>query len=149
MIHIDLVTNIYRPLTQVFSFISNPANDFQWQYGTVAAARIAEGESGLGSMFRTLTTIMGRRIESLNEVTEYEPNRRYGFKSLTGPVDSHTVYSFEMAAGSTRLTISTDLDQRDLFKISDAIVEKKFKRQYKENFNLLKQVLESSLVGRR
>jgi hypothetical protein len=148
MIHIHLSTNIYRPLKQVFSFVSNPENDFQWQYGTLATGAVSAGAVALGSTFRSVAHFMGQRIESLCEVTEYDLNHRYGFRSLAGPVEGHTVYTFEMAGGSTQVRISSELNQRELFKISDSIVEKKFKRQYKENFAMLKDLLESHIMMR-
>jgi hypothetical protein len=91
---------------------------------------------------------MGRRMESINEVTEYEPNHLYAFRSLSGPVDAQTTYTFEMSASSTQVRVSTRLDQRDLFKTNDSVVEKKFKRQYKENFAILKNLLESQRFQR-
>ena len=42
---INLVSNklIYRPITEIFNFISTPENDFQWQYGILASAQISDG----------------------------------------------------------------------------------------------------------
>ena len=148
MISFHLNTHIYRPLKQVFAFVAAPENDFQWQYGTLASTRISEGEMGIGSMFRTVSHFMGRRMESVCEVTEFEPNHRYGFKSLSGPVDSHTVYTFEMTETSTKIEIFTETDPRDLFETNDVIVEKKSKRQYKEYLATLKNILEAQRLNR-
>ncbi len=142
MISFELNAQIYRPLKQVFGFVSTPENDFQWQYGTLASVQISDGEMGIGSLFRSVSHLVGHRIESVYEVTEFEPEKRYGFKSLSGSMDSHTLYTFEVVKGSTRINISTQVSPGDLFIIVNGIAEKKVKKQYRENLALLKDVLE-------
>lgn len=148
MIRFDLSTQIYRPLIQVFAFVSTPENDFQWQYGTLAVAQISEGKIGMGSLFRAVGHLVGRRIETTYEVTVFEPNKKYGFKSVSGPVDSHTLYTFGMSEGGTRVNLSSETNPGDLFIPSDAILIKKLKKQYKENLGMLKNILEASQILR-
>jgi len=142
MISFDLNTQIYRPLKQVFGFVATPENDFQWQYGTLASVQISEGKMGIGSLFRSVGNLVGHRIESIYEVTEFEPNKEYGFKSRSGPMDSHTLYTFEVTRGSTKVNVSTRVSSGDLFQTGNVIVEKKVKKQYRENLALLKGILE-------
>ncbi|SRR6266516_3214035 len=148
MINFELNTYIYRPLTQVFTFVSTPENDFHWQYGTLVSAQVSKGKMDVGTLFQTVSHFMGRRIESVYEVTEFEPNKSYGFKSLSGPVDSHTLYTFEVMEGSTRINISTQISPKDLLKPNDTTAEKTVKKQYRENLALLKDILEASQVDR-
>ncbi len=143
MIHFDSSTRIYRPLKQVFAFIATPENDFQWQYGTLASTRISSGEMGLGALFRVVGHLIGRRIEAIYEVTAFESNKQYGFKSVSGPVDSYTLYTFEMTDGSTKINLTTETNPRDLFRSNDTVVVKKFKKQCKENLTMLKSILET------
>jgi hypothetical protein len=146
MIRFDLNTHIYRPPPQVFIFVATPENDFQWQYGTLACAQISRGEIGMGTRFRAVSHLMGRRIETVYEVNVFEPNKRYGFKSVSGPVDSDTLYIFEITEGGTRISLSTEIDPRDLFKPNDATAVKQSKKQYKENLAMLKSLLEAHRV---
>ena len=146
MISFDLHTQIYRPLKQVFSFVATPENDFQWQYGTLASTQISKGQIGIGTLFRAVGHFLGHRIESIYEVTDFEPNKRYGFKSRSGPMELQTLYTFEMIEGSTMVNISTRVSVGDLFKPGDMIVEKKVKKQYRENLALLKGVLEADRI---
>jgi len=146
MISFDLNTHIYRPLPQVFTFVATPENDFQWQYGTFTSTQISEGEIGLGTLFRTVSHFMGHRIESVYEVTEFEPNKRYGFKSLSGPMDSNTLYTFEVKEGCTTVNISTRVNPGDFFEKGGVAVEKKVKKQYRENLALLKGILEAGRI---
>jgi len=143
---INLISNklIYRPIKQIFDFISTPENDFQWQYGTLKSAQISEGGIKVGTFFRSIGHFMGHRIQGTFEVTEYEPNKKYGFKSLSGPLHSQTLYTFELAGGGTKVNISTQATATNLFQSDESILEKKLKKQLKENLELLKDILEQS-----
>ncbi len=148
MIRFDINTRIYRPLKQVFAFVARPENDFQWQYGTLASAQMSNGEIGMGTLFRAVGHLMGERIEANYEITVFDPNKRYGFKSVSGPVDSYTLYTFEISEGGTKVNLSMETNPRDLFKLNGAIVVKKFKKQFKENLAMLKSVLEACQTAR-
>jgi hypothetical protein len=144
MMKFELTINIYRPLPQVFAFVTLPNNDFYWQYGTLASEKISKGEMGEGALFRTVGHFMGRRLEIVHEVTEYKPDERYGFKSQSGPIDLYTVYTFEVMKGGTRIGHFTQLILGEPFKSSLLTTEKTVKKEYKENLALLKDVLEST-----
>jgi hypothetical protein len=148
MIHFDLDTHIYRPLTQVFAFVATPENDFQWQYRTLASTQISRGEMGLGTIFRVVGNLLGRRIEAVYEVTVFEPNKSYGFKSVSGPVDSHILYTFEISQGGTKVTLSTETNPKELSEPNNAILVKRFKKQHKENLAMLKSILEAQQIVR-
>jgi hypothetical protein len=137
---------IYRPIKQVFDFVSVPENDFQWQYGTLAAASLPDGVSKIGSFFRSIGHLLGRRNQGIFEVTEYEPNTKYSFKSLSGPLHSQTSYTFEVSKGSTRISISTQAQVVNFFQMNERLLEKKMKKQLKENLALLKDVLEAKRI---
>ena len=142
MINIISSTHIYQPIKKVFEFISNPENDFQWQYGTLSSTRISEGISALGACFQTTGNFMGHRIQSTFEVTEYDPNKKYGFKSLTGPLQSFTTYTFALASGYTQINLLTQANVVNFIELNENILEKKLKKQLKENLAMLKNILE-------
>ncbi len=144
MINLNINTIIYKPVKLVFDFMSTPENDFQWQYGTLASARLSEGTNTIGSFFRSIGHLMGQRAQGTFEVTEFEQNKRYGFKSLSGDLHSRTAYSFEIANESTKVNISTQADLGKSSKMNERILEKKMRKQLKENISLLKNLLEET-----
>ena len=146
MINLYMSTVIYRPVKQVFDFVSAPENDVKWQYGTLMAARLPDGVDKLGSFFRTVGHLLGRRNQGIFEVTEYEPNRKYGFKSLSGALHSQTSYTFEMSKGSTKINITTQAQASNSFEMNERLMERKMKKQLKENLALLKDVLEAQQI---
>jgi len=143
MIQIISNTQIYQPIKRVFDFISTPENDFQWQYGTLASARVPGSTAGLGVRFQSTGHFMGYRIQSTFEVMEYEPNSKFGFKSLSGPLQSFTSYTLDMAKGCTQLKLSIKANIVNLIELNENVLEKKLKRQFKENLEMLKNILET------
>jgi hypothetical protein len=86
---------------------------------------------------------MGRRSMSTFEVTEYKPNKKYGFKSLSGPLHSRTSYSFETIKSCTKINISMQANVIDFFQMDESLVEKHLRKQLKENLAMLKILLET------
>ena len=143
---IDLVstTLIERPLKQVFDFVSTPENDSQWQYGTLATARLPKGSAAMQTFFRSIGHLMGHRTLSTFEVIEFEPNNKYGFKSLSGPVHSRTSYTLEEVGSRTKLHISVQASAPDFFQITERVLSKTMRRQLDENVARLKTILEEN-----
>jgi uncharacterized membrane protein len=143
VINLNATVRIYRPIQQVFEFISTTENDFQWQYGTLESARVPAGAVGVGAYFRSIGHVMGRRLLGTFEITDYEANRKYGFRSLSGPLESQTLYTFEIANGSTTIYVSTQVRVADSFEVHEKVFEKQLRKQLRENLTLLKGLLEA------
>jgi uncharacterized membrane protein len=146
MINLHVSTMIDRPVKQVFDFVSAPENDVQWQYGTLAAARLPDGADRLGSFFRTIGHLLGHRLQGIFEVTEYEPNSRYAFRSISGPLHVQTRYTFQIATDSTKISITTQTHATSHFEMNERLLERKMKKQLKENLALLKDLLEAKQI---
>jgi len=142
MIEIKSSILIYRPVKQVFDFLCNPENDFQWQYGTLASACISEGDVAIGTTFRSVGHFIGHRVQSTYEVIEYDANNKYSFKSLSGPLQSFTTYTFNISKGCTQVIMEVHANAINMLDINENILEKKLKKQAKENMTMLKNILE-------
>jgi hypothetical protein len=86
---------------------------------------------------------MGRRNFGSFEVTEYEQDRKFGFKSLTGPLQSYTSYTFERVDGVTKINLSTQANVVNFFQMDEVKLEKNMRKQIKENLASLKNLLEA------
>ena len=142
MINVNLDVKISSPIGQVFNFVSAPENDFQWQYGTLASTRLPGSITGPGACFQSVGNFMGQRIQSTFEVIEYEPTSRYGFRSISGPLQSFTSFTFEIAKGYTQVKMTMQANVINMMDFSENVLEKKMKRQIKENLSMLKNILE-------
>ena len=142
MIQLDSSITIYRPLATVFDFISSSANDFEWQYGTLVSKQVSTGNAQVGTSFRSVGHLMGRRMIATFEITEYEANRRYGFKSLSGPLKTHTLYTLEPQEGRTMIRITTQASPADGWEVHEGLAEKCMQKELKDNLTMLKTILE-------
>jgi hypothetical protein len=143
MINVASRIMIYRPLAQVFDFVSSSQNDFEWQYGTLASSQVSAGATRVGVFFRSIGHLMGRRMVGTFQVTEYEANRQYGFKSLSGPLHLHTLYTLEKFDGSTRLDISTQASLSEELRTPESSMQKHMQKRLNDDLAMLKSVLEA------
>ena len=143
MININLFAMISKPIGLVFDFVSKPENNFQWQYGTLDSSTHANGLSNAGTFFQSIGHVMGRRNLSTFEVTEFEPNSKFGFKSISGPLQTRTSYTFERSKGVTKINMSTQANVANAFQMDEEKLEKDLNKQGRENLTLLKGLLEA------
>lgn len=146
MINLISSTLIERPVQQVFNFVSTPENDFQWHYGTLATDRLPKCNSLMGTFFRSIGHLLGRRNLGTFEVTEFEPNEKYSYKSLSGPVHSRTSYTLENVSGTTRINISIQATAPNFFNITEKLLWKTMKIQLEEDVARLKTLLEENSI---
>jgi hypothetical protein len=64
----------------------------------------------------------------------------------TTPLPQGLCRGFEIANGSTKVNISTQANVVNFFQMDERIVEKKLKKQLKENLAMLKDLLETKQV---
>jgi len=105
MVKVETSVMINRPIAEVFEFVVNPESGPQWESGLLEARKTSKGPMGVGATWQEVRQFLGRRIESTDEVTEYEPNKKFSFKSASGPFPVEGGYTFESANGGTRVTI--------------------------------------------
>ena len=148
MINLNMSTIIRMPVKQVFDFVSTPENDFQWQSGTLATARLPKDNGAIRTFFRSIGHLMGRRNLSTFEITEFEPNKKYSFISLSGPVHSRTSYTFENVSGRTRINVAIEASAPNFFHITEKLLWKTMNMQLEEDVATLKTILETNSNAR-
>jgi uncharacterized protein YndB with AHSA1/START domain len=100
--HVDVA----RPVGDVFAYVTDPATLTEWQ-GSAGVERLTPGPIGPGTRLREVRALLGRRVESITEVTAYEPDRRFAVRIVSGPAPVADRWSFEPVPGGTRLHFST------------------------------------------
>lgn len=106
MIDFDFSIDVARPVPEVFAYVTDPAMLPDWQ-GSDGVEPLTPGPVGPGSRFREVRTVLGRRLESITEVTLYEPDRGFGIRIVSGPAPVDDRWSFAPIPGGTRVHFST------------------------------------------
>ncbi len=134
---------INRPQQQVFDFLSNPANHSKYSKMAESAEWISKGPHGVGSTYRGVGKVLGRKIESTNEITKWDPPNQYSYKSISGSFPFDTTYTFESSENGTQLSVRAQLEIGGFFKIAEGLVGKQAKKQIDADFEALKLFLEA------
>lgn len=143
MAKFEISTVIKRPTEEVFAVMSNAENISKWQSGTIEAEKTSDGPIGVGTTWRSVSRFLGRRIESESEFTEYELNRKLGFKSKSGPIQFEVRMTFERVEGGTRINTKFEAEIGGFFKLAEPLVMSMGKRQLEGDLANLKDLMEA------
>ncbi len=98
---------ISRPVSEVFAFFADVANDHKWRSGVKEIRR--ESGDGVGARYyQRVAGPGGRSFPADFEVTGWEPDRRFAFRVVAGPLRPDGEYTFRPVDGGTELTFTLD-----------------------------------------
>jgi uncharacterized membrane protein len=143
MIELSSSVVINRPVDEVFSYVTDADNLSHWMSELVEAEQASKGPVGVGTKINAVANVLGRRVESIQEVTKYESNSKFAIKSASGPVENEDVFTFEPVVNGTKVTRKTKGDISGFFKMTEPLVTRMLKRQFETNFANLKDLLEA------
>jgi Polyketide cyclase / dehydrase and lipid transport len=150
MPRVEEMISIERSPEEVFAFVTTPENDRLWVSTAVERHREPQGPIGVGSRIRAVDRFLGRRIESVFEITEHEPNTRSSIR-LEGPIAARGSYLLEPLEGRTlfRWVLEADAGLGGLYlgRITDPLVTFLFRRRLRFDLRRLKNVLEARAKG--
>lgn len=142
MINLDLGTLIDRPVNDVFAFVTKPDNMPKWNSAVISLEQITPGNIQVGTKFKNVGEVMGRRIEGEMQVVAFEPNSRYGFQMNAGPVRVDVLLTFKTVGTGTKLNLNAQGNPGGLFKLAEGALAGRVKSMMEENLARLKSVLE-------
>lgn len=134
---------INRPVEAVWAYMSDFANMPLWSTGTIETRLISEPPVRKGTTYIYVGQFLGQRLEVTSEVTEFEPNRAWAYKSISGPIASAARYGLEPVDGGTRVTISAEGEMSGFFKLAEPVMAAMIKRQFEGVLANLKDILEA------
>jgi hypothetical protein len=130
-------------MEEVFAFLADLENDVKWRREWIDAEKTSEGPLGVGTTFRLDAKFFGRLVEVEYEVTEYEPNRRTAYKTLSGPLSLTFWRTFENVDGGTQVTIRYEAEVNGLLKLAAPLIVMMGKRPLARELPELKEMMES------
>ena len=143
MINLDLSTLIDRPVKDVFAYVSNLGNMAAWNSAVVSLEQITPGEIGVGTKFKSVGEMMGRRIEGEVQVTSYEPDTKTAFQMNAGPMQMNISISFKPVGTGTKVSLNAQGNPAGVFKLAEGMMQGRVKSLMEENLARLKSVLET------
>jgi uncharacterized protein YndB with AHSA1/START domain len=141
MIDFTLETHIDRSPSEVFDFVSDPAQLPKWQTNTVSSVPEGDGPLGLGTRLREVHRGPGgKQLESLVEVSEFEPGHVFALHVVEGtPV--HLRITLEPAERGTRLSFRAYGRLTGAMRVLQPVLGRVLKRQFAAQLETLRLVL--------
>jgi uncharacterized protein YndB with AHSA1/START domain len=142
MIDFTIETHIERSAADVFGYVSDPGKLATWQTNTVSAVQEGDGALGLGTRLREVHRAPGgRELESLVEVSEYDPDRTFALRVVEGtPV--HLRMSFEPSDRGTLVRLRAHGRLTGAMRLAQPLLQRVLRRQFAAQCGALKRVLE-------
>lgn len=97
----------------------------------------------MGTQFSLVAKAFGRRIETIYETIQYEPNRIAAWKALSGPLPLTFRRSVERVEGGTCLTIRYEPELRGFFKLVMPLMIGSVTRQHEGDLCKVKELMEA------
>jgi carbon monoxide dehydrogenase subunit G len=101
--------------TEVYGFLSEPANLPRWQAGIVAAERTSPPPTTVGSTARVVLELMGQQVTAEIRVSEAEPDRRLALAANVGGMGILATLNLEAHDGGTQITLSSEVRAENIF----------------------------------
>jgi uncharacterized protein YndB with AHSA1/START domain len=143
MATIDHTFTVNAEPSTVFGYLTDPDQATVWQSSLLEARFDPEGEIRPGTKIHEVRKLLGRKIESTVEVSEFEPNRVFGGRTTSGPIPWHFTYRFEGAGGATRIVFHMEGEPGGFFRLAEPIVVRTVEKQLANDFSTLKELVET------
>jgi carbon monoxide dehydrogenase subunit G len=129
----ELTIEIARPPEDVFAYLTDVSNLPAWQSGVKTATerdgRIEESRS-----------LLGREFDTSLEIVKSEAPRVFALRALDGPLPFTVRHELEQTDVGTRLTVTAE---GDVPGFAAGLLARGAERQFRKDFERLKQILES------
>ena len=143
MIIVESTLDIDRPSTEVFGFVADQTNAPSWQHGLHEVRRLTDGPIGVGTEHVFVRRFAGRRVESRNRFTRYEPGRLVHFAIPDGWLTGQASYLVEPhGAGRCRLTSRMEFQIAGPAALASRLLARILARDSRRDEAALKALLE-------
>jgi Polyketide cyclase / dehydrase and lipid transport len=126
-------------------------NDAQWRSSVLEMRLLSPSPDGVGARHVEVRRVPGRTLETVAEVTVYEPNRRWAVRRASGPVRPEITYHLVPTPAGTRLRFTFDIavlsGAARVLRASVPLVRRLIHRGFAKDLDRLKRRLESTVDG--
>jgi ligand-binding SRPBCC domain-containing protein len=142
----EIVTEIDRPLDEVFAFVERVENVPLYTLAVTDAHETSQGPLGIGSTAVMKGKFLGRGFESTFEMTDYKLNEHFAATTVSGPFEMGVRHHFEAtSSGGTKLVSRYHGDFRGFFKLAEPVMSRVTKKQTEASLATLKELLEAGV----
>jgi uncharacterized protein YndB with AHSA1/START domain len=138
---------ISRTPEEVFDYVSTAQNLPVWDSSILEAEQIDSGQVRVGTRWRGVSKILGRRFEWTTEMVELDPPTTTVSRAVEGKLNFTVTNTYQPEAGGTRFTYKVEAESGlgNIFgRLADPMVEKAQRRTVRANLDTLAELLTNS-----
>jgi hypothetical protein len=138
---------IHLPPTNIFAYVTNLDNLIEWSGVVIAVRKISAGNLAVGTTMRLSTRFMGRWMEAIYEVVEYELDHLISLKSISAAAPCAFNLVFDpIEGGGTRVSQEAAIYlnlKSDFMNLKEAVQVNSLNRHFENDLLTLKDICES------
>ncbi len=143
MLELEHKIIINAPVEEVYAFVTNPENATKWRVGLLDAKQLSAGEMNEGTIIEETVNVLGRQLKSKLLITEYNPNKKRGFKISLGPLPIHLTETYSESGAGTELLVSGTTELTGPQRMLARPVLGQVKKQLVQELNNIKKHFET------
>ena len=142
---VDVQTEIEiaRALSEVAAYAADPGNAPAWYQNIESVDWRTPPPLAVGSRLAFVARFLGRRLAYTYEVVEHVPGERFVMRTAEGPFPMETTYTWEDAAGGTRMTLRNAGQPSGFGKVAAPVMARAMRQANTKDLRRLKEILES------
>ncbi len=136
---------IKKPVEEVFAFMADAENDAKWRTNVVEIEQTSPGEKGVGTEYRqVIKGPMGKSMDADLRYTEFVPNQRVAFETISGSVRPDAVIDFTgLADGSTQVSMTMSWEPKGGAKLGAPMISKMIETSLRDSYANLVHMMET------
>ena len=144
---LETSVKVNKSVEQVWAFITNLDN--QKKLSTFITGIEVSEPLKVGTKYKIETTSMGMKNVTTNEVVSFEPNKKFGVKTLAAPPasDVTNTYLLEPDGDGTKLTLQMDATLVPAGMPSMPGMEDMMKNQMKAGLDTMMATMKKAIEG--
>ena len=143
MARIEGSVEISSPVAKVFSYTSEAKSWPEWQSIIIEAEQISQGHMRVGTTFKGKVHMMGLTMKWTGEVTEYEQNRNWTKKIISGDLSIIERVTYDHVKRGTKFTIVYDMKIGGFMKLFSPMLVNTMRRETRKSLHDLKNILKA------
>jgi len=141
MIHVEVEIEIMQSPEVVFEYISDFTKNTEWQSGMKESYMLTEGPLAVGSRYAQVASFLGKKIESVFEVTAFEPGKMVNASSVKSAFPISFSRSVEPSGVGTLVKTKVEGDPGSYFKIGGFMLRKMVESTIRKDYKKLRKRL--------
>ena len=134
---------IRQPRSRVYAFVSDHEHLPAWMAGVSRARRESTGPIGVGTRYRVVGRMLGRRVESTYELTAYEPETMFSGRLVSPLFELEDTYRFDGDGSTTTVQLTVEARPGGKLRFLGPLLALAMPKQVRADHRRLKSLLEA------